>query len=195
MVKFEVSPYSGTPIPASSLNMMIGSAYYDIGKLRGDAETAITNLEEHHAALNQTCSEAAEVITSLDRQCEMLQANQAQYASIVKHLETRLDVVSRGFTACASVLDIVKKNNILTPFEERLDDVEGRLDSLEGTVSVMKMCHTTDMATLVTELEERLATLEDENSTIKMRIEHTYTLLTGAYMLGGIAIAMAILNY
>jgi hypothetical protein len=107
--------------------------------------------------------------------------NQAKYDAIVVSLETRLDVISRGFTACASVLDLVKKNNILTPFEERLIAVEEKQDKMN------------DVVVLVEHLEDRLLNAEYENTNIHMKTKQTNTLLTGAYLIGILAIFMTLL--
>lgn len=140
---------------------------------------SIQKLESQYLTLSHMWSDAVEVITSLDRQCNVLAHNQAKYADIVLMLETRLDTISKGFTACCSVLDIVKKNNILTPFEERLTVVEERQLALANTIIDIeeKQAVANDM---IADLESRLVRQDT-------KVEQTYTLLTGAYTIAAVA--------
>lgn len=187
MVKFEAwkptTPHETTRV-YGNLNGPDGIlAKYSVDKLRTDLEVVITDLEVRQQLVDRTTSDAAEVLTSLDRQCNMLHENQAKYDAVIASLETRLDVISRGFTACASVLDLVKKNNILTPFEERLIAVEEKQDNMK------------DVVVLVEHLEDRLLNTEYENTNIHMKAKQTNTLLTGAYLIGILAIFMATLHF
>lgn len=187
MVKFE----AWKPANAHETTRVYGNlngpdgilAKYSVDKLRSDVEVVITDLEARQELVTRTTSDAAEVLTSLDRQCRMLHENQAKYDAIVASLESRLDVISRGFTACASVLELVKKNNILTPFEERLIAVEEKQEKMDHVV------------VLVEHLEDRLLNTEYENSNIHTKTNQTNTLLTGAYLIGILAICMAFMHF
>ena len=187
MVKFE----AWKPANAHETTRVYGNlngpdgilAKYSVDKLRTDLEVVITDLEIRQQLIDRTTSDAAEVLTSLDRQCNMLHENQAKYDAIVASLESRLDVISRGFTACASVLELVKKNNILTPFEERLIVVEEKQVALSEVVVNIQ------------NLEDRILNTEYENTNINTKTNQTNTLLTGAYLIGILAICMATLHF
>lgn len=219
MVKFEpwkpISPHENTRVHGS-LNGPDGIvARYSVEKLRLDAEAAITDLEAQHTELSRAYSSTAEMTSLLDEQCSLLYKNQEKAAAIIVNLESRVDVVSKGFTACVSALDIVKKKSeqagldqrIAERIAERIAQAETSCNETHKEIDVV-VAHLEDRVLRLeddslkveqkdqfTDLEDRILQMESEMKSMSVETGQTYTLLTGAYILGSVAICMCILNY
>lgn len=211
MVKFEpwkpTTSHENTRVHGN-LNGPDGiAARYSVEKLRLDAEAAITDLEAQHTELSRAYSSTAEMTSLLDEQCSLLYKNQEKAAAIIVNLESRVDVVSKGFTACVSALDIVKKKSEQAGLAERIAQTETSCNETHKEIDVV-VAHLEDRVLRLeddslkveqkgqfTDLEDRLQQMESVLNELRIQTGQTYALLTGAYILGSVAITMCILNY